>query len=229
MFDVDTFYQRIINKKKSEEKIAWTRNILQTNHILYGLQAKEISQEVSNILQGDVEEFLETRAFANYDALLIYGKVLATLNSPTKIKFYLDKYLEIVDSWALIDCLIFKINKSNSHEYIKLINYYKDSPNLFGRRLAIYITLLILRTDINFTSFIFALLENFKDEKEYYVNMMGAWVLSECLIKDYKTTLVFMQKKTLSKFVNNKAIAKARDSFRLDKQRKDDLIEYRIK
>ena len=63
----------------------------------------------------------------------------------------------------------------------------------------------------------------------YYVNMALAWLISFAFMKFKEKTYELLNKKALSKFVQNKAICKCRDSFRVDKTDKENLIKFRIK
>ena len=63
----------------------------------------------------------------------------------------------------------------------------------------------------------------------YYVNMALAWLLSFAFMKFKEKTYQVFEKRNLSKFVQNKAISKCRDSFQVENQDKENLINYRIK
>ena len=63
----------------------------------------------------------------------------------------------------------------------------------------------------------------------YYVKMALAWLLSFAFMKFKEKTYILFEKRTLSKFVQNKAICKCRDSFQVEKQDKENLINFRIK
>ena len=85
---------------------------------------------------------------------------------------------------------------------------------------------------LNFKEFlndIFKVLNSFKTEEHYYVNMMLAWLLSECFVKYREETFEFLKKHKLNKFVINKGISKCRDSFRVSKEDKEFLLKYKVK
>ena len=58
---------------------------------------------------------------------------------------------------------------------------------------------------------------------EYYVNMMTAWLFAEALVKQWDSTLPFIQNKKLAPWTHNKAIHKACESFRVSSEQKDFL------
>ena len=75
---------------------------------------------------------------------------------------------------------------------------------------------------------IFVLLQQITNHA-YYVDMAVAWLISYAIVKFPEKTIDLLAQKKLTKFVQNKAICKCRDSFRVDKHVKEMLIEYRIK
>ena len=63
----------------------------------------------------------------------------------------------------------------------------------------------------------------------YYINMAISWLLSVAII-DYKDKVIeLLKEKCLSKFVQNKTISKIQDSYRVDKEVKKFVKQYRIK
>ena len=66
------------------------------------------------------------------------------------------------------------------------------------------------------------------DSDKYYINMAISWLLSFVFIKYQDKVIDIFKSKTLNKFVQNKTISKICDSYRVDKQIKNMLKEYRI-
>ena len=59
--------------------------------------------------------------------------------------------------------------------------------------------------------------------EEYYVNMMLAWYFATALAKQWESTLPILLEKRLSVWVHNKAIQKAKESFRINQNQKNFL------
>ena len=59
--------------------------------------------------------------------------------------------------------------------------------------------------------------------EEYYVNMMLAWYFATALAKQWKDTIVLLETGVLDKWVHNKTIQKARESFRITGGQKEYL------
>ena len=67
-----------------------------------------------------------------------------------------------------------------------------------------------------------------ESDERYYVQMGAAWAIAEMFIKQREITLAFLASKRATKFIQNKAISKIRDSFRVSKAEKDALLKYKI-
>ena len=95
------------------------------------------------------------------------------------------------------------------------------------KRIGLIIFLKLLSYD-EFASQILSIIKTFKNETEYYVNMVNAWIVCESFIKHREKTLALLKEKSLSKFTQNKAISKCRDSFRVSNEDKEFLKTLRI-
>ena len=65
--------------------------------------------------------------------------------------------------------------------------------------------------------------------KEYYVNMMLAWFFATALAKQWESTLPLFEEEKLDVWVHNKAIQKAKESYRIDADKKAYLSSLKIK
>ena len=65
--------------------------------------------------------------------------------------------------------------------------------------------------------------------EEYYINMAIAWYYSFALIKQYQSTIPLFEEQRLDKWVHNKSLQKAIESYRIDKETKDYLRSLKIK
>ena len=62
----------------------------------------------------------------------------------------------------------------------------------------------------------------------YYVKMGAAWLVAELMVKFPLETEKYLKEKNLDRFIQNKAISKCHDSFRIDNETKMRLKSYRI-
>jgi len=59
--------------------------------------------------------------------------------------------------------------------------------------------------------------------EEYYVNMMIAWYFATALAKQYEAAVPYLEKQKLDVWSHNKAIQKARESYRITSEQKEYL------
>ena len=162
----------------------------------------------------------------NHSATLVFGKILNKIKDFELLKSYLIPYSKKADNWSTIDCLKFHFTKDNSQKFINLSKELLDSPHTFSRRLSLIILLKLLSfedcTDVCFES-----LNKLSKESEYYVNMAGAWLLAECMTKFRDKTLEFFKQNSTNDFIINKSISKCRDSYRISKEDKNYLLNFK--
>ena len=58
---------------------------------------------------------------------------------------------------------------------------------------------------------------------EYYIKMMIAWFYATALAKHWDEAIIYLEKNSLSTWVHNKTIQKARESLRISKEQKEYL------
>lgn len=63
----------------------------------------------------------------------------------------------------------------------------------------------------------------------YYLEMMVAWLLSYFYIYDKELVINLLKERKFNKFITNKTISKIKDSFRVSKDDKENLNQYRLK
>ena len=111
--------------------------------------------------------------------------------------------------------------------FITLSKKLIDSKFIFSRRLSLIILLKLLSLG-DYSDICFEILNKLSDEQEYYVNMAGAWLLTECMTRFKDKTIKFYNNNNTNKFIINKSISKCRDSFRISKEDKAYLLQFKI-
>ena len=59
--------------------------------------------------------------------------------------------------------------------------------------------------------------------EEYYINMVRAWFFATALTKQYEAAVTYLEEQKLDVWTHNKAIQKARESYRVPIERKEYL------
>ena len=134
--------------------------------------------------------------------------------------------LKELDSWCLVDtfCNSLKFIKSNKEKYWDFIKRLIDSDNEFIIRTG-YVMILNYYLEDKYIDEVI----NFclKSSDFYYVNMAIAWLISEIFIKYPERIEELLKTKKLCEFVQNKAIDKINDSYRVLKEIKVRLRELK--
>ena len=80
----------------------------------------------------------------------------------------------------------------------------------------------------NYIKEIYKIIDNIKNE-EYYVEMAIAWLVAEMYIKFPKETMKYLKNCKLNNFTYNKALQKARESYRVSDEEKEILNKMKRK
>lgn len=210
--------------------------ILNTKQKVIAISMANIRKFAKKIFKAGYEKFLEISLPNNfhdefYEETLIQGLVIAEIKDLEKQKEYFKKWMHKIDNWSTCDTVVSTMKGlKNSKDKNKHFESYYGlcfDKNEFVSRFGIIVLMTCFLEDA-FIDKILEMCETVKSDA-YYVNMALAWLLSFAFMKFKEKTYELLNKKTLSKFVQNKAISKCRDSFRVDKQDKENLIKFRIK
>lgn len=209
---------------KKIDKIEWTKNIINTSMEVLAIDSKTLKNISKEILKGNYLSFLDLQIYDYYECTIININIISKIKDFKIQKIYLDKYVKKIDNWASVDS--YKPNiKNNENNYLNLAKKYINSNKTFIKRMGI----IILFNYLNKKEYLNKVFSLIKNEDDYYVNMAYSWLLCECFIKNREETINYLNIAKLNKFVINKFILKARDSYRVTKEDKEMLIKYRIK
>ncbi|MDL2231315.1 DNA alkylation repair protein [Porphyromonadaceae bacterium OttesenSCG-928-L07] len=225
-----------INKKlhalaESDYK-AFNKKIIPTNYDILGIRMPALKQLAKEIATGpEVETYLQQAEYTTYEHILLYGLVIGSLKNPSleTIFRYLDPLILKFDNWAHVDTIVCTPKVFKKHPEEVLIHFLplKTHEGEFTKR-----TFVIVLMDYFITeTYIDATLKHLTEvpQGQYYVDMAIAWALSVGFIKFYDKTLAVLEQKAFSKFVHNKAIQKARESYRITPEKKEFLNTLKIK
>ena len=88
------------------------------------------------------------------------------------------------------------------------------------------VTLLGYYLEESYIDEIFYLCTNITN-REYYVKMAQAWLISIMFIKFREKTLDYLKENTLDNWIQNKTIQKIRESIRVSKEDKDLVLTFK--
>lgn len=226
--DIPTFLAYLETFSKGKEKGEWEQRIVNTSLPAIAVPSTIVDNFVKQIYHGNYLEFLDLWIWENLSCTLIITKLIGKIKDFNVFKKYALTLSQKADNWATIDSMKYKVTRENSSEFLQFAKDCILSSHTFTRRMGL-ITLLKLTSSMDCSEEVFNILNSLKDEKEYYVNMAAAWLLAECMTKFRDSTIAFYKNNTTNSFIINKSISKCRDSYRISKEDKDYLLQFKIK
>lgn len=169
----------------------------------------------------EAEEFLGKLPHYYFEENMLHGLLIAEIKDYDMCITALEKFLPFIDNWAVCDTLSPNVFKKHKAELFSKIKKWSASKDTYTCRFGIGM-----------------LMQHFLDEdfspehlkiplsihsEEYYVNMMLAWYFATALAKQWKHAVVLLENGALDKWVHNKTIQKARESFRITGTQKEYL------
>ena len=170
------------------------------------------------------EDFLKELPHKYYDENMLHGILISEMKDYIGCIERLNEFLPYIDNWAVCDTLSPKVFKKNKDTILEGIS---KSKKTYTCRFGIGM-LMSHFLDEDFNKEYLKLPAGIKS-KEYYVNMMLAWFFATALAKQWESTLPLFEEEKLDVWVHNKSIQKAKESYRIDADRKAYLSSLKIK
>ena len=173
-----------------------------------------------------LNSFLKNLPHEFYEENNIHAFIIEKINNFDECIFYLENFLPYIDNWATCDMLNPKIFKTNYEKLLEKIYQWINSDSVYTVRFAIGM-LMRYFLDEKFETKYLDLVVSI-NSKEYYINMMRAWFFATALAKQYEQTFPYIKNYSLDKWTHNKTIQKAKESFRITKEQKEELKKFRV-
>ena len=173
------------------------------------------------------EEFLKTLPHKYTEEYNLHALLLENIKNYDELIKALNEFLPFVDNWATCDIMSIKFFKKHLDILPKQLDIWLNSTHTYTIRFAIKMYMTYYLDEHFDVSFMQKIAEIRSDE--YYVNMMIAWYFATALAKQYDVTIKFLETEKLDKWVHNKTIQKAVESFRITPQQKEYLRTLKTK
>lgn len=170
---------------------------------------------------GDYEEFLRDLPHRYYDENMLHGLILSEMKDYSRCVAEVERFLPYVDNWAVCDIMSPKVLKKNKKELLTKIREWSKSEHTYTCRFGMEM-LMSFYLDDDFVPEYLEIPAAVRS-KEYYVNMMTAWLFATALAKQWDATLPYIENGRLDVWTHNKTIQKAKESYRITPQQKDIL------
>ena len=184
-------------------------------------EVRRIAKKYANTSKS--KKFLENLPHKYYDENMLHGLLLSEIKDYDLCLKEVNRFLPYVDNWAVCDIMSPKVfkNKKHKEDLINEIIKWSKSSNTYECRFGIRM-LMAYYLDENFKNDYLDIVVNIHSD-EYYVNMMIAWFFATALAKEWDDAILYLEKSKLDKWVHNKTIQKARESYRITKEQKEYL------
>ena len=182
---------------------------------------RQIAKEITNC-----EEFLNITEDKYYEEIMISGLVISHIKDEKIFNKYFKEHIKKIDNWALCDtfCQSIKIIEKYPDKYFKEAIKLSLTKKEFTSRVGLI--MLFHFIDKKYLDTIFNTINNITID-DYYNNMAIAWLVCEIYTKYKEEATNFLKNNNLNKFTQNKTISKINDSYRVTKEDKNLLKQYK--
>ena len=163
-------------------------------------------------------EFLAALPHEYFDENQLHAFIISEEKDYDKCIGLVESFLPYVDNWATCDQMSPKVFKKHRDDLLLHIKKWLKSKETYTIRFAVGM-LMEHFLDEDFDPSYPEMVAKIQSE-EYYVNMMKAWYFATALAKQYDTAIRFIEEQKLDVWTHNKAIQKARESYRITPEQK---------
>ena len=161
----------------------------------------------------DAAEFRASLPHDYYEENNLHAFLIEKIRDFDQALAALEAFLPYIDNWATCDALAPKVFAKHTDELLPHIESWIASKKTYTVRYGLG-ALMRYYLDEHFKPEYLTLAAGVRSE-EYYVNMMIAWFFATALAKQYDAALQILLEHKLDIWTHNKAIQKARESFRI--------------
>jgi 3-methyladenine DNA glycosylase AlkD len=158
-------------------------------------------------------DFLSELPHTYFEENLLHGLIISENAEFQSCIEQLERFLPYMDNWAVCDQTAPKVFKKHREALLPYIRNWLTSEHVYTVRFAIG---MLMRHFLE---------EDFKPEyldmvtqiqsDAYYINMEIAWYMATALAKQWEATIPYLEAKTMDRWVHNRTIQKARESYRM--------------
>lgn len=227
--DYEKFLERLQDSKSDETYRKMNKNISKTKQEMIGVRAPELRKIAKEVFKdGGVKGLFEFGGDRYFEETTARGLALGGFKKPEEIMEYLPRFVRSVDNWATCDmtCSSLKAFEKHGEKYFDYFKGLALSNEEFIARFG-FIMLMCHYMKDEYIDEILALTKSFENHA-YYVDMGVAWLISAAMVKFPEKAENLLKEQKLTPFVQNKAIQKTRESFRISAEVKNRILDYKM-
>ncbi len=179
--------------------------------------AKEVAGYADDIFSFSDEYYETTFIKLTIASKLPYEKFVSRL----------DDCVALIDNWALCDSFKTECIKKNKERFLPVLERIFGEGKEFYERYVL-VNLLSYYCEECYLELIEKYLKR-ANTRRYYVKMGAAWLFAEVLVKHYERGVLWLKERIVDDETHDKAVQKARESFRLTKEQKEYLNSLKIR
>lgn len=219
-------YEEIIDfliKNTNAQNAEFAKKLIDTKYQILGIKNQLLENFAKNLAKNEIDDIFDGD-IVYHEQILIIGYYIAysKFENSRKIEM-LKKILPLIDNWATCDGVATRLKKLESEKEF-FINLLKNEKPFYKRVGIVWLMRFNLKQNFLDT------LEVFKGVKDdnYYVKMALAWAYAEAFTINSDFMIDFLSQID-DKFTRNQTISKARQSFRVPNEIKEEIVKFRIK
>ena len=175
----------------------------------------------------EATDFVAILPHAYFEEYQLHSFIIGYLKDFDRAVAEAERLLPYLNSWALTDSMRFKAFDRDPLRLLPYIESWLESDQPYTIRYGI-LCLMNYFLDDRFDDRCPAMVAAVHFD-EYYVMMMQAWYFATALAKQYEAILPYIENHRLDKWVHNKTIQKAVESYRITDEQKAYLKTLKIK
>ena len=219
-------FEKIIDfliKNANSQNAEFAKKLIDTKYQILGIKNQLLENFAKNLAKNEIDDIFDGD-IVYHEQILIIGYYIAysKFENSRKIEM-LKEFLPLIDNWATCDGVATRLKKLESEKEF-FINLLKNEKPFYKRVGIVWLMRFNLKQNFLDT------LEVFKGVKDdnYYVKMALAWAYAEAFTINSDFMVDFLSQID-DKFTRNQTISKARQSFRVPNEIKEEIVKFRIK
>jgi len=197
------------------------------NNSIIGVRIPQI-RALSKQLKSDenIGEFLSSLPHKYFEENCLHAYIIEQIKDYRQSIVEINRFLPYIDNWATCDTLRPKCFVKNKDKLINEIKVWLNSQHVYTVRFAIGM-LMVHYLDNDFKTEYLEWVAEIKTD-EYYLKMMIAWYFATALAKQPIEAIKYLENNKLDKWIHNKTIQKAIESYRVSNNMKEYLKMLKI-
>ena len=210
-------------KNTNAQNAEFAKKLIDTKYQILGIKNQLLENFAKNLAKNEIDDIFDGD-IVYHEQILIIGYYIAysKLENSRKIEM-LKEFLPLIDNWATCDGVATRLKKLESEKEF-FINLLKNEKPFYKRVGIVWLMRFNLKQNFLET---LGLLNAVKDDN-YYVKMAIAWAYAEAFTINSDFMVDFLSQID-DKFTRNQTISKARQSFRVPNEIKEEIVKFRIK